>query len=33
MPVKNDPIGAAEFQMDVQAYFLFGAAFFDHDLI
>ena len=32
-PVKNDPIRAAEFQMDVQVYFFLGAALFDHDVV
>ena len=32
-PVKNDPIRAAEFQMDVQVYFFLGTALFDHDVV
>lgn len=30
--VKSAPTGVAEFQMDLQVKFLFGSAFFDHDL-
>lgn len=33
MPVKNDPVGAAEFQVDVQVDFFFGTAFFDYNLV
>ena len=33
MPVKNGPIGAAEFQVDVQMQHLFGAALLDDDMV